>query len=113
MNPSYFIPIFMMFFVIFIIYGQRKDIIVKKIITNKRKEENTQMIELAKKFIDKECIVYSFNGSQIIGTVKEVSGSALMLENNGVLEAVNLDFIVRIREYPKKKNGKKKSVVLD
>ena len=103
----------MMFFVIFIIYGQRKDIIVKKIITNKRKEENTQMIELAKKFIDKECIVYSFNGSQIIGTVKEVSGSALMLENNGVLEAVNLDFIVRIREYPKKKNGKKKSVVLD
>lgn len=103
----------MMFFVIFIIYGQRKDIIVKKIITNKRKEENTQMIELAKKFIDKECIVYSFNGSQIVGTVKEVSESALMLENNGVLEAVNLDFIVRIREYPKKKNGKKKSVVLD
>ncbi len=113
MNPSYFIPIFMMFFVIFIIYRERKDVIMKKIITKKRKEEDGQMVELAKKFIDKECIVYSFNGSQIIGTVKEVSGSALMLENKGVLEAVNLDFIVRIREYPKKKNGKKKSVVLD
>ena len=105
--------IIILFFVIYNLYRQRKDVIMKKIITNKRKEENTQMIELAKKFINKECIVYSFNGNQIEGTVKEVSGSALMLENNGVLEAVNLDFIVRIREYPKKKNGKKKSVVLD
>ena len=31
----------------------------------------------------------------------------------GTLEAVNIDFVVRIREYPRKKNGKKKSVVID
>ena len=47
------------------------------------------------------------------GYIKEIEGNALMIEKNGVLEAVNLDFVVRIREYPKKKNGKKKSVVLD
>ena len=29
------------------------------------------------------------------------------------LEAINLDFVIRIREYPKNKKGKKKSVVLD
>ena len=113
MNPSYFIPIFMIIFVLFIVLGERRDVVMKKIITKKHKEGNIQMIELAKNFIDKECIIYSFNGNQIVGTVKEVNGSALLLENKGVLEAVNLDFIVRIREYPKKKNGKKKSVVLD
>jgi len=26
---------------------------------------------------------------------------------------VNLDFVIRIREYPRKKNGKKKDIVLD
>ena len=71
------------------------------------------MSEFAKKFINKECIIYTFSGNQLTGTVTEVSDGALMLENKGVLEAVNLDFIVRIREYPKNKNGKKKSVVLD
>ena len=70
------------------------------------------MLKLAEKFIDKECIVYTFN-SQINGIVKEVSDGAVLLVNNGVEEAVNVDFIVRIREYPRKKNGKKKSVVLD
>ena len=66
-----------------------------------------------KRFVEKECLIYTFNGTQINGTVKEVTDGALLLESNGTVEAVNLDFIVRIREYPKKKNGKKKSVVLD
>jgi hypothetical protein len=70
------------------------------------------MLELAKRFIEKECIIYTFN-NQVEGVIKEISGNALMIEKNGVLEAVNLDFVVRIREYPKNKKGKKKSVVLD
>ena len=28
-------------------------------------------------------------------------------------QAINLDFVIRIREFPKNKKGKKKSVVLD
>ena len=36
-----------------------------------------------------------------------------MIEKKGMLEAVNLDFVVRIREYPRNKKGNKKSVVLD
>ena len=31
----------------------------------------------------------------------------------GELEIVNLDFVTRIRESPRKKNGRKKGVVLD
>ncbi len=71
------------------------------------------MQELAKQFIDKECLLYTFNGSQIEGTIKEISGNAVLIENKGSIEAVNLEFVTRIREYPRKKNGKKKSVVLD
>ena len=71
------------------------------------------MVELAKWFIEKECLIYTFNGNQIEGTVKAVNDGALLLEKNGVTEVINLDFIVRIREYPRNKNGKKKSVILD
>ena len=70
------------------------------------------MFELAQKFINKECIIYTFN-SQIIGTINEVNEGGILIEKSGILEAVNFDFIVRIREYPKNKNGKKKSVILD
>lgn len=79
---------------------------------SKKTEERCEMLELAKRFIEKECIVYTFN-SQLTGVIKEVSGGAILLESGSAVEVVNLDFIVRIREYPRKKNGKKKSVVLD
>jgi hypothetical protein len=80
-------------------------------ILNKRKDRKT-VNDLAKKFIDKECIIYTFN-AQIIGIVKEVTEKALLLEGKDSNEIINLDFIVRIREFPKNKKGKKKSVVLD
>ena len=72
------------------------------------------MKELAMKFIGKDCLINSFDGShQYTGVIKEVSDGAILIEKNGALEALNLDFVIRIREYPKNKNGKKKSVVLD
>lgn len=72
------------------------------------------MKELAKKFIDKECIVYAFDSShQFEGIIREVTDGALLIEKEGQQEAINLDFVIRIREYPRNKNGKKKSVVLD
>lgn len=70
------------------------------------------MLELAKRFMEKECIIYTFN-NQLEGTIKEINGNALLVENKGKPEVVNLDFVVRIREYPRKKNGKKQSLVLD
>nr|MBQ4319437.1 hypothetical protein [Clostridia bacterium] len=72
------------------------------------------MTELAKKFIGKECLIYAFDSShQFSGIIKEVSDKAILIENNGNIEAINLDFVIRIREYPTNKKGKKKSVVLD
>ena len=72
------------------------------------------MKELAKKFIDKECLIYSFDGShQYDGVIKEVTDGAILIEKRGMIEALNLDLVIRIREYPKNKKGKKKSIILD
>ena len=100
----------MLFLIIFLTQRNERNIIRK--IIKKRKKGNSEMVELARNFIGKECIVYTFN-SQITGIIKEVGSGGLLIEKSGTLEAVNFDYIVRIREYPKNKNGKKKSVVLD
>ena len=72
------------------------------------------MKALAEKFIDKECLISSFDGShQYEGIIKEVTDSALLIEKDGKLEAINLDFIIRIREFPLNKKGKKKALVVD
>lgn len=72
------------------------------------------MKELATKFIGKECLIYAFDSNhQFDGVIKEVTDGAILLEKNSKIEAINLDFIIRIREYPRKKNGKKQSVILD
>ena len=115
MNPSTYIPIIVLWIIIFTMYrNRRKAVIVRQIIKKRKTEGNTEMKELARKFIDKECLIYSFDSShQFVGVIKEVSDSAILVENNGKSEAINLDFVIRIREYPKGKNGKKKSVVLD
>ena len=65
------------------------------------------MKELAKKFIDKECIIASFDGNhQYDGIIKEVTEGAILIEKDGKIEAINLDFVIRIREYPRNKKGK-------
>ncbi len=71
------------------------------------------MKDLAKRFIDKECLITAFDSNhQFEGVIKEVSDSAILVEKKEAVEAINLDFVIRIREYPKNKRGKKKSVVL-
>lgn len=72
------------------------------------------MKALAERFIDKECLITSFDSShQYKGIIKEVTDGAILVDNDGKLEAINLDFVIRIIEYPRRKNGKKKSIVLD
>ncbi len=94
--------------------NKRKAVIVRKIIEKRKTEGNTEMKELAERFIDKECIIYSFDGShQYVGIIKGVTDGAILIEKDGKLEAINLDFVIRIREYPRDKKGKKKSVILD
>ncbi len=77
-----------------------------------KKRRNNKMLEFAQNFVGKECIVYTL-GHQVEGVIKAVSAGALLVQSRDSTEAVNLDYVIRIREYPRKKNGKKKSVVVD
>lgn len=114
MNPSTYMPIIMLWIIIFIMFRNRKSAIAKKIIKKRKMEGNTEMKELAKKFIDRECLIYAFDSShQFEGVIKEVTDGAILVEKGGAVEAINLDFVIRIREFPKNKKGKKRSVVLD
>lgn len=73
------------------------------------------MEELAKQFIGEECIIYTItsNDGSIQGVIKEINDGGIIIERNtGEREIVNLNFVTRIREYPRKKNGKKKGIVL-
>lgn len=71
------------------------------------------MKELAEKFIGKECLVYTIasNTESEKGVIKEVTDSGILIEYNGELQAVNLEYITRIREWPRNSKGKKKSVM--
>lgn len=114
MNPSTYIPIIVLWIIIFIMFRNRRAVVARQIIKKSKMEGNTKMKELAKRFIDKECIISSFDGNhQYEGTIKEVTDGAILIEKEGKTEAINLDFVIRIREYPRNKKGKKKSVVLD
>lgn len=82
----------------------------------RKKGGKIQMTELVKKFIGKEVIIYTMNSSaeQISGTIGEISGDWITVENmNGGQEIINLEYVTRIREYPRNKNGKKKSIITD
>ncbi|MBQ9108976.1 MAG: hypothetical protein IJY02_03020 [Oscillospiraceae bacterium] len=70
------------------------------------------MLELAKRFIGKECVISSFDGNHNFdGIIKEVSNGAVLVEKDEKLEAISLDYIIRIREYPLNKKGKKRAIV--
>lgn len=87
-------------------------------IQNRRKQnrERVAMKELAKQLIGEECIIYTIasNDGSLQGVIKEIDDGGMVIErNSGEREIVNLDFVTRIREYPRKKNGKKKGIVID
>ena len=82
----------------------------------RKKKGKIQMTELVKKFIGKEVIIYTMNSSteQISGTIGEISGDWITVENmNGGQEIINLEYVTRIREYPRNKNGKKTDIITD
>ena len=87
-------------------------------IQNRRKQNKEILVmkELARQFIGEDCIIYTItsNDGSLQGVIKEIDDGGMVTErNSGEREIVNLDFVTRIREYPRKKNGKKKGVVLD
>lgn len=105
MEPSTylsFLPIWILLFVILPAQRRRKRTVLANKILNKELE-NKKMFELAKRFIEKECVIYAFDGNQYSGIIKEVNEGAILIEKKGNTEAINLSFVVRIKEIQRKK----------
>ena len=115
MSPATYIPIIVLWIIIFMMLRNgRRAVTIRKIIEERKKGGKVEMKQFAERFIEKECIIYSFDSNhQFVGIIREVTYGAILVEKDEKLEVINLDFVIRIREYPKSKNGKKKSVVLD
>lgn len=103
MNPAY-LPILYFWLIIFITSSsqkRRKTVIMRNII-QKNRTENNEMFELAKRFIEKECTLYTFDGNGYVGVIKEVTEGAVLLDRKGKTEIINLNMVVRIKEIVKK-----------
>ncbi len=110
--------ILLLWLLFFVIFQQRKTQRTEAAVHHikNRKKEAEAMEALAKQFTGKECIIYTINSNDgsIAGIIREVSGSGMLIEDaRGQLQAVNLEYVTRIREYPRNKKGKKESVILD
>lgn len=96
-----------------ILWNSRNDkqeiqrLIIKRI--SKKKVGITKMNEIIKEFIGKECMIYTFQ-TQIIGVIERIQDNWIYVKSDNNVEIINLEYISRIREYPRKKNGKKKAI---
>lgn len=63
------------------------------------------MKELIQQFVGKDVYIKLLDGNAD-GIVKEVTDSGVVLENKGNLQVLNLDYVIKVREYPYK-NGKR------
>lgn len=111
---------YLMFIVCFLLIMQsrtrRKFISASKALRKKKEnkiETEKDMKKLAENFVGKDCLIYTLSceSSAVKGTLKEVSDTAVLVEYKGNIQAVNLEYIVRIREWPTNSKGKKKSVI--
>lgn len=82
-------------------------------IAAKRKKGANFMTDIVKNYIGLECLIYTMNSTQLTGVIKTVEGNWMTVEKGNSVEAINLDYVIRIREFPKTVKGKKKSIVLD
>ncbi len=102
MEFSTYFPIFFLWFIILSSQRRRHKIVYMQQILKQTRKENTKMFELAKRFIGKECTIYVLD-NQFRGTVTEVTDSAILIEKNGCVEVLNLNYVIRIKENKSKK----------
>lgn len=108
---EYYWILFIVFFIVILQNNKRKN---AAIVNHRLKHKETEeMKEMAKKFIDKDCLVYTIasNSEAVKGVIKEVSDSGLLIDYNGNMQAVNLEYVTRIQEWSTNSKGKKKNIL--
>ena len=118
MNVAIWICIFLPLFIIFFTEHQAKKRIKQTQILKKikihRKKGDTNMSEVVKRFIGKKCIIKTMNES-VTGVIEAIEDNWIVVlpaqKNIIGTEVICIDYISRIQEYPKDRNGKEKTIV--
>lgn len=111
MNPGTWIALGFLWYMIFLAGRKRKKVATLKPLKNRK--DGREMEEMARKFIGRECLIYGYDNANVTsGIIREVENGAMLIEKDGAPEVINLSFVIRIREYPRNKKGKKKSIVV-
>lgn len=108
---SYF-PVFFLFIVLFLLLREERiNQQTRRIIKRKKRKGVIRVNDIISKYIGKDCLVYVTGSSALEGEIIAVEENWLVIKTKDGEETVNLDYIVRVKEHPRKSNGKKKSVV--
>lgn len=117
-STNLYIIIFILLFCIILPAARRRRTMAALRITKRKRkkltlEERIKMYEIIKRFIGKECIISLMTGetSQVKGTIKDVQENWVVIDTGYGDDVINIDYITRVREYPRNKNGKKKAFV--
>ncbi len=112
----YWTVLLVCWFLFVLLLGKRQVQTVAAHHIRKQKKEILAVEAFAKQFINKECIIYTLvaNDGSIQGVIREVGDGGVLLEDKrGQKQLINLEYVTRIREFPRNKDGKKKSVITD
>lgn len=97
---------------------RRKKRMLQAVMRRRNQRGKRNMNELLCEFIGKNCILYTLD-AQVSGVVEEIGDKWVRLRaeptkgGSADVQVLNLDYITRVRLYPKNKKGKNVSVVLD
>ena len=103
MNPSYF-AIFMLLFIVLMQQNHQKK---QKAALNviKKKRSGMKMTVILNGYEGKNVTVYTLNDS-VTGKIVEVSDGWIKIDTGKEVSAVNLDYVIRVKErFVKKKEG--------
>lgn len=108
-----FVEVLLLVFVLSAFDRQRKKRKIAAIVNHRKNhsdKEKKTMKELAKKFIGKDCRIYTVmsDGDPEKGIITEVTDEGVLLDDGGGLQAINLEYITRIQEIVKKQKENKK-----
>ncbi len=95
MNPAIFLCCFLP--LILVAADQELWQIARVLKTSReRRGGKKKMTELIKNYIGKECVIYTMS-AQLTGVIKAVEEGWVSVESGKAIEALNLDYIIRIR----------------
>ena len=109
--PILYLSLLPLFIVLFVNRNRKKrtNKAIGKRLTQNR-EDLEKMLEVSKELIGKDVYIKTITEELYMGILKEIKGNALVVEEKNIIENINIDYILSIKEYPHKPNGKRKNI---